>query len=326
MSEIHDDFDSPWKTAIEEYFEEFMLFFFSIAYIDIDWHRGYQFLDKELQQVVQDAALGRRHADKLVQVWRNNGDEEWVLAHVEVQGQHETNFARRMYIYNYRLFDRYDKYVASLVVLGDESNKWRPNQFNYNLWDCKVDFQFPIVKLLDYGKRWAALEADDNPFATVVMAHLKAQETQHNPEERKVVKFYLARRLYERGYDREHIIKLFRFIDWVMKLPKTLEEAFWQDLHEYEEARQMPYVTSVERIGIEKGREEGREEGRQEEAQKNLLKLLQHRFGPLHAEVQARLQQLTVEQIDRLFDIALTVNSMAEFTNQLFAIGHDATT
>ena len=68
MSELHDDFDSPWKTAIEEYFEEFMQFFFPIAYTDINWNRGYQFLAKELQQVVQDAALGLRHADKLVQV------------------------------------------------------------------------------------------------------------------------------------------------------------------------------------------------------------------------------------------------------------------
>ncbi len=84
----------------------------------------------------------------------------------------------------------------------------------------------------------------------------------------------------------------------------------------------MPYVTSVERMGIEKGRQEGR----QEEAQKNLLKLLQHRFGPVPGELQVHLQQLTVEQIEVLFDVALTVNSMLEFANQLPIIERDATT
>ena len=35
------------------------------------------------------------------------------------QGQPESDFAKRMYVYNYRLFDRYDRPVVSLAVLGD---------------------------------------------------------------------------------------------------------------------------------------------------------------------------------------------------------------
>lgn len=68
MTETHDEFDSPWKEILEAYFEEFMLFFFPTAHADIDWSRGVEFLDKELQQVVRDAELGRRYADKLAKV------------------------------------------------------------------------------------------------------------------------------------------------------------------------------------------------------------------------------------------------------------------
>lgn len=85
MSERRVDFDSPWKETLEYYFEDFMAFFFSQAYADIDWQRGYEFLDKELQQVVRDAEFGRRFADKLVKVWRKSGEEQWVLIHVEVR-------------------------------------------------------------------------------------------------------------------------------------------------------------------------------------------------------------------------------------------------
>src|SRR5215210_1551587 len=81
-----DAYDSPWKEALEHYFEPFLAFFFPRAHSDIDWSRGYEFLDKELLQVVRDADMGRRLVDKLVRVWRRGGEEAWVLVHVEVQG------------------------------------------------------------------------------------------------------------------------------------------------------------------------------------------------------------------------------------------------
>jgi len=47
MSERTVDFDSPWKETLEYYFEDFMVFFFPPAHGNIDWSRGYEFLDKE---------------------------------------------------------------------------------------------------------------------------------------------------------------------------------------------------------------------------------------------------------------------------------------
>jgi hypothetical protein len=46
-----------------------------------------------------------------------------------------------------------------------------------------------------------------------------------------------------------------------MQLPEALEEALWHEIIEYEEATHMPYVTSVERIGIKKGLEQGLQQG-----------------------------------------------------------------
>src|SRR5262245_12470271 len=94
--EPRSDLDSPWKDALETYFQEFVAFFFPQVHAAIDWARGYEFLDKELQQVVRDAELGRRFADKLVKVWRKSGTEQWVLIHIEVQGQPEVDFGKRM--------------------------------------------------------------------------------------------------------------------------------------------------------------------------------------------------------------------------------------
>ena len=64
----NDDYDTPWKEAVTNYFPEFMAFYFPDAHARIDWTRGYEFLDQELAQVVKDAELGKRLIDKLVKV------------------------------------------------------------------------------------------------------------------------------------------------------------------------------------------------------------------------------------------------------------------
>jgi hypothetical protein len=263
MTNPQTEFDTPWKDAIEHYFPEFISFFFPQANAEIDWTKNFEFLDKELQQVVRDAELGKRLVDKLVKLYRQNGEEAWVLVHIEVQSQEESNFAQRMFVYNYRIYDRYKRTVASLAVLGDERDNWRPNQFGYQLFGCEVEFRFPVVKVLDYQQQWQALELNPNPFATVVMAHLKAQETKSNRNQRKEWKLILTRRLYEKGYGREDIINLFCFIDWVMSLPEELEQEFWQELRNFQEEQRMPYITSVERIGIKKGIEQSQQQMRQ---------------------------------------------------------------
>ncbi len=53
-------------------------------------------------------------------VWRLDGEEAWVLIHVEVQNQAEVDFGERMFVYHYRIFDRFRRPMVSLAVLGDE--------------------------------------------------------------------------------------------------------------------------------------------------------------------------------------------------------------
>lgn len=305
-----DDYDSPWKEALERFFAAFLAFFFPEAHAGIDWSRGYEFLDTELQQVVRDAELGRRLADKLARVWRRDGEEAWVLVHIEVQGQPDPEFARRMYVYNYRLFDRFDREVASLAVLGDARPEWRPGSFEYELWGSRTGLWFPVVKLLDYGCRWEELEESANPFAVLVRAHLKTLATQRSPQERLEWKVRVVRDLYERGYSRDDILELFRVIDWMMALPAELTTRFEQSMQELEKEREMPYVTSIERLGIERGRLQGLREA--------VLLQLEHRFGPTTPEFRDALE--TIQDADRLRTLhqqALEVLALEDFRKAL---------
>jgi len=252
-----DSFDSAWKEALDRYLPDFMRLFCAEAFSEIDWSQGYALLDTELQQVVRDAELGRRQADRLIRVARLSGEPTLVYIHIEVQSQYEVGFAERMFVYHYRLHDRYRQPIVSQAVLGDDRPALRPHDYGYALWDCTLEFRFPVIKLLDYLPRRAELERDPNPFVTVVLAHLATQETRHSDTQRAFAKFALTRRLYTLGYERQEIIDLYRLIDWMVKLPSDLEVAVWQQIKEFEQEEHMPYITTAERIGRAEGLVEG---------------------------------------------------------------------
>jgi hypothetical protein len=244
------DFDSPWKEALEIYFRAFLALFFPHIHDDIDWSRGFEFLDKELQKIVRTAARGRRYVDKLVKVWRKSGAEAWVLIHIEVQTTPEADFPKRMYVYNTRIADRYNRTVVSLAVLADDDPDWRPDHHAEELWGWSVRMSWPPLKLLDFARRAAELEASKNPFAKVVLAHLKTLETRDNPRSRRDWKVRLGRGLHDRGFSREDVRQLLRVIDWFMELPPRFERQFQEEMNKLEEERRMPYVTSFERLAM----------------------------------------------------------------------------
>ena len=198
---------------LEHFFGPFLAFFFPEANAAIDWARNYESLDKELQQIVSESELGLRLADKLFKVWLKEGQEAWILIHVEIQNQRDATFAERAFVYNYRIHDRHRQPVISLAVLGNEDPTWRPDQFGYGMFGCSVGIRFPVVKLLDYTSQAEQLETVANPFAAVVLARLKTQETRADPNGRRTWKFRLIRTLYDRGLDGERVRLLFKFID-----------------------------------------------------------------------------------------------------------------
>ena len=81
--------------------------------------------------------------------------------------------------------------------------------------------------------------------------------------------------LYLCGYDRAIIIALFRFIDWVIALPKTLENSFWNEIKQLEKDQKVQYVTTSERIGIEKGIEKGMVTGELKSKREDVLEALE---------------------------------------------------
>lgn len=298
------DYDSPWKEALARYLPDFLALFFPDIHAQIDWERGYTLLDKELQQVTRDANLGRRLADTLVQVWRRDGTDVWVLIHIEVQGTAERDFARRMFVYYYRLFDRYERPIMSVAVLADEQADWRPARFVQDLWGCAVELRYPVVKLTDWRTREDELATSTNPFAVVVRAHLVAQATVGAAEARGRAKIGLIRGLFGQGYARERVLDLLRLIDWLVALPEEEERLVERELERIEEEQRMAYVTSWERMGLVDGQ------------RMTLLRMVRARFGTVPEGVERHINAADQDELDILVDRISTAASLAELPGE----------
>ncbi|MDT8407328.1 MAG: DUF4351 domain-containing protein [Methylococcales bacterium] len=314
---------------LEHAFPEFMAFYFPDAHTQIDWNKSYEFKNTELRQVVRDAELGQRDADALVQVTLSTGLESWIYIHIEIQGQKDPDFARRMFTYNYRLFDRYARPIASLAVLADNDRPWKPDHYGFNVLGCSQQLTFPVAKLLEYEAEIDPLEKHANPFAIVTVAHLRTRQTKHDPESRYQAKHALVRLPYQQGWGKQRILDLFAVLDWMMQLPDWLEQQLWQDIQLIEGENQMPYVTSVERLatkrGIQKGMlrgmQQGMEQGRQQECLALVTRLLRRKFGSEQVldDVLTQLSHYSLSELESLADALLDFDNIEDLHAWLIA-------
>ena len=317
MLDQTDSYDSPWKDMLDLYLRDFFGLFLPEIHDAVDWSRPPVSLEQELRKIVRDSELGTRFADKLFQVWTRDGESLEVMVNVEVQGSPAPDFAKRIFTYNYRTYDRFDRPVVSVAVLCDESKSFRPQEFvAFDLWGCRSRLDFPTIKLRDYNDRWEELEASDNPFATVAMAHLKTQATRKAPEDRYRWKLSLTRRLYDQGYGKDDIIQLFRFIDWVMSLPRELEKRLDHEIEAIETERGMQYVTGIERRALERGVKQGIEQGIQRGEVGLFRSLLSQVFGEIPASIEKRVETASSDQIKAWIPRVLSAETLEDVFGQ----------
>ncbi|MBI4607084.1 MAG: cytosolic protein [Planctomycetes bacterium] len=248
--------DNAWKDILERNFEDFLAFFFPAAHAAIDWSRGVEFLDKELEAIAPGGKTGPRVVDKLAKVFLRRPirgrAEAWFLVHVEVDGRAGPDLDERMHVYDYRIFDRHRRQVVGLAVLTEAGARARHGVYERGLFGYGNRFTFRVVKLSEHRDRREELERSANPFALVVLAHLEKREA-HTDRDRQVVKLRMLRRLLERKLKRRDIMALFRFMDWLLALPENLEKELDSRVEALRQEKRMPYLARFERKALERG-------------------------------------------------------------------------
>ncbi len=315
--------DSPWKLIAGQMLEDLVAFYFPTLHVLVDWQRHYESLDTELARLTRRSATGKRVVDKLVKVFLLNGQEVWILLHIEIQGYYDKKFAQRMHTYHNLISLRYKRQVESMAILTDGNKRFRPSEYQEKGILYETNFKFAMVKLLDYGKDWAKLEQDSNPFALVTMAHLKALELKgrHRDRERLGWKIELVKLLEERNLPTEKAGFLYDFIDAMVQVPEDLDEEFYFEITKKEQ--RMPFINTIERVverrALAQGRQEGRQEGQQAQALAMVLRLLKRRFGELPTDLETQITQLDLAALEALGEALLDFGSAEDLTRWLQA-------
>lgn len=273
------DFDGAWKEALDLLLPEFLELLQPHVYHEIDWSHKYEPLAAELQRIAPEAESGVGTVDRLYRVKMKDGVERYLHVHIEVQCQFDAELERRVFRYQYRLFDLLGRVAVTIVVFGDDNPGWRPDRFQESSLGSGLSGHYNTIKLLDWRARTEELERSPNAFAPFFLAHLRTLETRKDPEARAESKFQLWRGLFERGLTKERIAGLSRLIDWIMNLPKPLDDRLNLRFQDYLRSNQVPYVSSFEEMfmskfvekGIEKGKARGEIAGRIRMAQQLLL-------------------------------------------------------
>jgi hypothetical protein len=270
-------YDSAWKNIIRKLFKEFLEFFFPDIYEAIDFTKGVQFLDKELNEIDPDSNLGDRVADVLVKVHLKTGRTGYIciFIHLEVQNQAIEDFMEKMYIYNFRVFELLigkRTAVISAAILGDEDVNFRPDEYLVSLLGFELRMKIPIVKIIDYKLKKELrekLETSTNPMSMVVKAQLKSHEVNESDSERRFeVTKELIRQCYSHEYSEVNTRLVMKFFAMVIRLPEAFKTRIKQVIKKAEEDFKMEYVPLWERDAERKGKKIGKLE-----TAKNLLKM-----------------------------------------------------
>lgn len=272
--------DQLWKGLIEDFFPQLFAFFYPKKARYFDLART-EFLEQELAQLVADDEGHDRRVDKLVKLYRRNGSTAFMLIHLEVQGYYDKNFARRMFTYAYRIFDRYGMVVESLAILTDRRKHFHPKLFTAKAFGTELTYKFTTYKLLDQNRE--ELAASRNPFALALLVAYDAIQQKAIPDGQLLaLKIRFFRRLLELGFSKAEIGRLAHFIKHYSRFqnPK-MNDTF--DQHIVELTNKQEGMGIIERVqnaykqagfeegmkkgmrkGIKAGKLEGKQEGRQE--------------------------------------------------------------
>ena len=317
--------DSAWKEVIHQHFTQFMEFYVPQLARELDFSRRLEFLDKELKKLFPGSLSKHRYADLLVKAALREEPSEVLYLHVEVQGSREKGFARRLFTYAYRIFERFAAFPVTLVVLTDADPAFHPSAYTVEGHGREVRVVFQLVKLIYYRERREELEGSRNLFAAITLMQLDVLEVKERLRKRRCGKQERVEALYavkkrlltalmrgclERETDEERIPALVLFLDWLVQLPEAWEDKLSEAVEgETGGGEKMAYVTSWERRGQREGQLQGKRE--------ILMRLLSRKFSLGTEEKQKILQEESLAKLDRALDQIITAATKEEILKEL---------
>lgn len=292
--------DILWKAALEDLFDDFLKFFYADAEQIFDLDKGFEYLDKELEQLFppDQNQYAPRYVDKLVKVFTKAGAEEWILVHIEVQGYTDPDFAKRMFQYYYRILDQYEKPVTAFAIFADNSKKFHPQFYEREYLGTKVHYSYNTYKIIDQDD--TDLEASNNPFAMVVLsAKLVLSSKKLEDQQLFDLAYGLAKRLLNKQMPKDKIRRVMNFLRYYLRFEN--QEMFIKFEQEIGNLTNKNITMGIEEFLLDRAEKEGIEKGIQKGKHEEALAIAREmKKEKFPVEQIAKFTKISVEEIEKL--------------------------
>ena len=264
------DRDGFWKDAIARFLPQLVQRMLPELYDKVDWSTEPKFLSQELRDTFQRPAADEHNAprfvDELIQLSLKNGTTQWVLLHIEVQGEGGEDISDRMTLYCCLIFSHHHRMPVALAILtaprpeketvGIYTEKQCGTQLTYR-YNC-----FEVEKQDD-----GTLLESDNPFDLIIYAAKKEALFKGKDKESQKFKYLreLTRLLAGKGWDEKDRRDLLILIARMINLEdKGLQQQYVADVKAMKGENSMAAMTFIEKFFRDEGRNEGFSLGRRE--------------------------------------------------------------
>lgn len=184
---------------------------------------------------------------------------------MEVQGAEDKHFARRMFKYYARIFDRFDKLLTAIAIFTGKDGKKLPGMYVRKYEGSELTHKYNTLCILDYTDR--SLLANRNPFALIVLAAKKALLEGRNLDEVLIKeKLSIAKLLISRGYDEEKTNGILSFLHNYVRFEKPETNRIFEEEIDLltGKTNTMGIIEQVKQMRLEEARMEGKRQGRKE--------------------------------------------------------------
>ena len=245
-----------------------------------------------------------RESDALIRV--HSPDHGNFVVVNEIQLRYDPRMPRRLWVYAALAYERYGVPVYPVLVniLPPPAGVTIPTRFEDEFLGLVTRQDYRVINLWEVEAKWV-LEAELLPLLPFVPV-LKGGHAA------PFIQGALWRlRAEPKLSELESLLAFFASF--------VLETEFVQQIMRWDMAvlRESPWYQEI----LEQGRQEGLEQGLEQARRDDLRRVLRYRFGELPREVEAGLEQLGVEQLERLFDVALQVATLDEFRTHMPSVG-----
>jgi putative YhgA-like transposase len=207
LKKIH-DFDAAWKTILEAFEREVIEVMFPELYPKIDWEKGTESLEQELQEIQKEIfdkqSTEKIISDKIVKVKLKNSESKILFIHVEVQSssREENIFGERMFRYFYRIWDRFRyKYedqseIVAAAIYTYKGERGKDKSYIYKLPDIEEEILKYNFRTIDVETIKLEDISEYNPIRLVFKIAKELLNTKSTDEAIYEAKVKLANELY----------------------------------------------------------------------------------------------------------------------------------